>query len=275
MNSGFYGYCDGCGSFTDEDSCYSYHSDFNCCEWIWDDATCEFPLSNNVSGAGCACEDGYVGIVYFRYGHYTDHTLYGTDGGTWVPGPQAGAAECFFVKCEACYDWGHCTFLNCVDGPGCGCAEGYVGTVWYEDYAVNPSVCTVNGVGWDGPDRYWGSHGSLDFNCSIAPCSIPNSNNVSGPDCACAEGYTGNLTWNATAPGCACAAEGRPSCPCAGSWEGACTPKQLLQLSGDIGHQPNGVVGMLLMLLLCSSAVVGMLIAYSPRTISHQAPLLG
>jgi len=196
-------------------------------------------------------------------------------GGTWVPGPQQAAAECGRVECHDCYF--DKTFLNGVDGPGCGCRDGYAGTVWYASYAVNPAVCTTDSTvlvgGWDGPEKYGGSSGSLSWKCYKAPCTISNSNNKSGPDCACAEGYFGTLTWKGRAPGCACAREG-PSCSCAGSWEGACTPKQV-QLSGDTGYQPTGVICMLLMVLVCSSAKMGMLIAHSRRTISHQTPLLG
>lgn len=283
MNSGYYGYCDICDAYTDEDSCESARSEFDCCEWIWDDAPCKFPLSNNVSGAGCACERGYTGIVYHRYGAYSDHTLWGTDGGTWTPGPQQAAAECELVSCGVCYNIDYTgehpqifcyePFLNHVDGPGCGCADGYAGTVWYEPYAVNPSVWTVDGPGWDGPEKYGGSHGSLDWRCYEAPCNIENSNNKSGPDCACADGYSGNITWSGITPECACAKEG-PSCPCAGSWEGVCTATEA-QLSRDIGNQSKGAMFTVLMVLLWSSAGIGMIIARSRPPIIHQTQLLG
>jgi len=204
MNSGFFGYCNGCGSITTEAECWSSRSAFNCCQWIPSGASCDFPNSNNVTGPGCACAHGYSGAVHIGInGHY---------------------ANCIRVPCVnmSGADPRDHTWLkeSSASYPYCECADGYAGKTWWGQDGFG---WTVLGEGWDGPEKYGGSDGSLWWKCRQAPCNIENSNQINGTGCACAKGYSGNITWVGIENECDCAGEG-PSCNCDGSWKGVCTP---------------------------------------------------
>ncbi|CAK9069097.1 unnamed protein product [Durusdinium trenchii] len=130
-------------------------------------APCNIANSNRKPGAQCACAFGFEGDITWRLHH--------------------ASGECRPLRCVG-------NNVNGVDGPGCGCKDGCVGTV-HVKRQVNQT--------WDDWDEKLLSevfYDALEGRCEPAPCDIENSNHESGQACRCRAGYYGAITWNGSMP---------------------------------------------------------------------------
>lgn len=187
----------------------SKYSDFG----NFDDETCtpmECAIPNSVGrGPECRCADKFVGEITWQgvvpHGECIPARC-GFQHSNGKPGPECACAYGYEewqpitqpnVQGEL---WGVCDPIPCTgdemanhqDGPGCGCRDGYSGTVQLSTM-VKTDVTKLFSLTGPGP-------ASSNFtvfkveDCRPAPCGVENTVGY-GKECCCVDGFQGSVTW--------------------------------------------------------------------------------
>ena len=170
-----------------------------------DPAPCAVRNSNRRPGRDCKCLPGFHGEIYWNF--------------------DKASGTCAELDCRG-------EHANGIDGPKCSCADGYILVrrvrkeelssyidvhdvwrsnslfergPWEEDYIDYHDVRGSDiEDGYDSDDDEPEKVPVFRVECKPAPCGVDGSNNASGLECRCKDGFAGSVAWNGSVPTGSC-----------------------------------------------------------------------